>query len=744
MSSLTWGAGGTNRSTNTSGVGDGWYTPNLAMPNVRSIYDGTQPIYVASVTATAGTGNRSFTYATGSSGWRTSGYHNITNASVFTFRVTCISGNITLGLLGTGSQPTYWVSSGDPVNWNPNGPQPGAMTYYQAASAPTVNTLTPSTTTAGAIAINISAPSDNGGFAVTTYTHQFSTNSSFTAVVKEQQSAASTTTFTGLPTGVTIYHRVMAVTAVSTGVGKKGGASSIVHSFSLGTAPVDAAAIAVASTPSGQGANITITPPTNTGGLPITGYNIEYNQTLPTTGPVIPVTFTGTTGTISGLTPGATYRYRVAAVNSVGPGPWSGYTTKKQANPSTNPGDYFDGSTTATDDQTYSWTGTANNSTSIAVGHAPTGWMPFSTGAATSGGTGVVARVTGGASLPSGLNAGLFAARATFFTDATAAGFMIGTSPLATGRATVSEGQTYTGSIYVRMSKANNVAARIGWYNTSGTFLSASVGTAVAVGAGVWTRLLVTADAPATTLYANVSVIDVAGGTHVNWLGGDTISADAAMITLGDDALPYFDGSFADDSNYAYSWTGTANASTSLREAVVTTAVDPLADPDCPPVPLPPRPPIVLDDCIEDVGIWRRYWAAIPSGNVTDWLTMLPTMILTTGDFAVRQVRIRVYPNPFDYSIDMADTTNYCSEQIISYIPPDTVFTLDGPLQRVFAEVAGGAAIAADHLLYGTGGVPASWPSLSCGISYLASFDVPLDAPLENFTQPRVLLTRRT
>jgi hypothetical protein len=245
-----------------------------------------------------------------------------------------------------------------------------------------------------------------------------------------------------------------------------------------------------------------------------------------------------------------------------------------------------------------------------------------------------------------------------------------------------------------------------------------------------------------------VRAVDVTGDGWSLWQSGDVFLADDAMITVGQ-LFPYYDGSFPDDANYTYAWLATANASPSRRDVRPSVSIDPLADPDCDPLPQPPRPPVVLDECIEEVLIWRRYWAQIPAAEVSDWLTEVPTLAISTGSGGdpaqpkgARQVRIRVYPNPFGWPLEQIDPESYCSEQIISYIPPYSTLTLDGPLQRVFVSVSGGAELAGDHLLYGTGGIPATWPELSCGIQHVVSFDVPLDAPEGNI-QTEVWLTRR-
>ena len=506
--------------------------------------------------------------------------------------------------------------------------------------------------------------------------------------------------------------------------------------LSQATLPAVAPGMTVTSTPSGLSATVTLSPPGGVSG--VTQYNIEQRPLGTTT--VTPYTTTTTSYAATGLTPGVTYEWRASAnYGTTYTSPWTTWTPITQSNPSTSPGDYFDGSTVATADQTYRWTGTLGASTSEAVGHAPSGWLTFAQGATTSGGTGVVAQV-------SDPKSGAKGARVTFFTDATTAGFRVGTLNSDPGRTDVTSGASYVGTIWVKPSRSQRLAAELNWANTAGAFISTSLGTAVEVPAGVWTQLTVIADSPALAEWAGIRAIDVSGTGWSTWKGGDTITADAAMITLGAVPIDYFDGSFPDGNGYSYSWMGSADSSASIREAVAISLSDDLIDPDCPPVPLPPRPPIISDPCITDVGLWRRYYAMIPASEISDWLDVLPTFELRTYTLAERQVRIRIYPNPFNYPIPQVDTANWCAEQIVSYIPATSVMTLDGELQRTFASVSGGPTVAADHLLYGTGGTPATWPVLSCGMSYMVSFDTPVggDAPPPGNLTTTVTLTRRT
>jgi hypothetical protein len=168
-----------------------------------------------------------------------------------------------------------------------------------------------------------------------------------------------------------------------------------------------------------------------------------------------------------------------------------------------------------------------------------------------------------------------------------------------------------------------------------------------------------------------------------------------------------------------------------------------IVDPDCNPVVPPPRPPTVPSDCVDDTGIWRRVYITIPSDFVSDWLEVVPTMELHSTTVAARQVRIRYYPNPNGLAPSQINTSTWCAEQIVSYMPAKTVMTIDGVTQRTWAEVNGGNAQNADHLLYGTGGTPPSWPILSCGIAYVVSLEVPVDSPNGNITG-EIFVTTRT
>ncbi|QDH93090.1 minor tail protein [Microbacterium phage Margaery] len=566
----------------------------------------------------------------------------------------------------------------------------------------------------------------DGGSPITSWALQGALDPGFTNIVFTT-SSSGTTRVVGLQPGTTYYYRARGQNAIGVG-----GWSGTVSATTLPAVPPG---MTVAPALSGQSATVTLTPPGGISG--VTSYTVEYR--LASGGAATSVTGASPI-VVNGLTPGATYEWRALANFGSSPSPWTAWTTYFQPNPNTNPGNYFDGATADTADLDFRWNSTANNSPSTAFGKHATGWADFVQAAEVSGGSGAQYRVTGAiARYPEGQPAGSFSARYAFFGDANVAGFRAGTDPVV-GGAEVSEGGMYWASIYVQPSRAQRLAAGISWYDELGNLVSRQIGAAQVVPPGAPVRLAMNAMCPEDGM-ATVEAVDVAGTGWSKWLGGETITVDGGMVTVGIQ-YPYFDGNTPDTGQYEYAWLAAVNASPSTRTTLESDAVDPLADPDCPAPPSPPTPPVITDECITEVGVWRRYWVQVPPGEVAKWAATIPTLILTTGSQAAREVRIRVFENPDDVPASIFEPGEWVSEQIVRYMPPNTVLTVDGVSQRVRASVAGATPVAADHLLYGTGGGPASWPILACGIGYLIALDVPLDAALGNLTTD-LALTRR-
>lgn len=583
---------------------------------------------------------------------------------------------------------------------------------------PSVSNLTPT----GAKFTWAAAP--RGNSPITDYGLYVSTSPTFSTHVFNDWIGTGTsyTLSSILAPGTKYYARVRTRNDDGTGV-----YSDVVEFTTL---PATAPGLSVTPSASGTQATVVVTPPSGTTG--VTKYRVEIDSSVPGVGTSFELTPPTTSRVISNLTPGDIYQWRASAFYGTYQTPYTSWLARQQPDPNTSPGSYFDGNTTDTADLDYAWTGTANNSTSTTSMASPANWITFTQGVGSTGMIGVVARVRDNAPPAEGIRA----ARAIFMSDATAPGFRMGT----TG-ADIEGLAFYVGSIWVKSSRATRVKARLSFYDDVGGFIVSYDGDETEIARNVWTRLSVSQQAPPNGDTAGIFVLDTAGTGYNAWQGGDTLTADAAMISLGT-LYEYFDGDSLDTPEYWYAWLGTANASTSWRRDQAVSAVDPLADPDCPPIPLPPALPTIESDCIEEVGTWRRYVVVIPPTEVRQWSSTLPTLTLNTGSFAERQVRIRVYANPLDLSPELVDVTTWEAEMILSYIPKNTEIVLDGVTERVWANLSDGRTIPADQLLYGTGGVPATWPELRCGIGYVVTLDVPLEAPSGNL-DTSVILTQR-
>lgn len=513
-----------------------------------------------------------------------------------------------------------------------------------------------------------------------------------------------------------------------------------VAGVSLTTLPATAPGISVAPAPSGRTARVTMTPPSGVSG--VSSYKVEYR--LGASGVINTVTSSSVATTISGLAPGTLYQYRAQAVIGSYQSPKSAWISATQPAPSTTPGDYFDGDSPPKQDTSYIWLGTPKKSRSQEVGTSPLGWLTFAEGAAASGGAGVVVRSSGG-------HSGGSCARVIFTRDTENPGFIAGIGPLGAG--VVEAGANYWASIHLQLfAEQRKMQVGIAWYAANLSLISTSWGAATSIqtSQGAWLRMAMMAVAPAGAVKGAPVIRDVStsygygegpygegeygGAGEFPWApfrGGDFILLDDAMLTLST-LFPYFDGSTPDTPQYQYDWLGTPNASPSSRTTLDPLDVDLLADPDCPPPPAPPTVPAVPTSCIDEVGTWRRYWVVIPSGEIGEWKQVVPTVSVTTGPFAARQLRVRLFRNPGDLSPDGIDPNSWESEQIVSYVPANTTIVLDGTDERAYATVNGSEPRDAGRLLYGTGGGPPSWPTMSCGDGYALAFDVPLEAPAGN------------
>lgn len=150
-----------------------------------------------------------------------------------------------------------------------------------------------------------------------------------------------------------------------------------------------------------------------------------------------------------------------------------------------------------------------------------------------------------------------------------------------------------------------------------------------------------------------------------------------------------------------------------------------LFDPNCISPTPPPSAPAIVNECLETVTSWERYYIRVPATDVADWAASVPTIGIDSHSKAITQVRVRFHPNPFGFDPELVDPAVYCADFIVSYIPAGTRLLLNGMVKRASASRAGSSTVPAEHLLYSSSGGPMLWPELTCGIEYVMTVDVP-------------------
>jgi titin len=210
----------------------------------------------------------------------------LTNGTAYVFRVSATNS------IGTSA----WSSSSASVS-------PAAL-----PSAPTLLTLTPG---ANNVALTWAAPSNTGGFAVTDYTIEYSSNGGTNwSTFAHSASTATSITVTGLTNGTSYVFRVKAVTSIGTG---SASATSAAQLVAAAPGQLNVPTISNGNT---QATVSWVAPADN--GCAITAYRVDYSSNSGSTWSTFSSSATGTSVVVSGLTNGTAYVFRVAATNCMG------------------------------------------------------------------------------------------------------------------------------------------------------------------------------------------------------------------------------------------------------------------------------------------------------------------------------------------------------------------------------------------------------------------------------------------
>ena len=228
---------------------------------------------------------------------------SLTNATPYYFRVAAVNA------VGTGAYypgATDAAVSATPAPTAPTAPAAPSALMAMAANA--------------AVTLNWTAPTSDGGAAITGYMLEYDTDMNFSSSPTTVPTATAATSYivSALTNATPYYFRVAAVNAAGTGAYYPGATDAAVSATPAPTAP--AAPTALMAMAADAAVTLNWTAPSDNGGAAITGYMIEYSVNADFSSSPTTVAAPTTSHTVSSLANGTLYYFRVAAVNSVGTG----------------------------------------------------------------------------------------------------------------------------------------------------------------------------------------------------------------------------------------------------------------------------------------------------------------------------------------------------------------------------------------------------------------------------------------
>lgn len=312
----------------------GWSDPSANSNSVTPTLPVTVPS-APSISATAGDGQATATIVFGSNGNAAIDDREIqlssdggSNWSDFTEEAS-VSTTASITGLVNGTSYVFRVRAHNSAGWSEWSAASTAVipTPDFVASAPAAPTIT-SVTPGDAQVTVVFAPGDDGGSVITNYnvSYALAANTASWIDFERADSTATTVVVSGLTNGVAYVFRVNAENVVGAGVDSAPSASV---TPTPATPPVTVPAVPTAISAAGgtKGITVTFTPGAN-GGSAITDYAIWYSSNAGTTWTLFTDgTSTATKVLVTGLTAGASYLFKVAAVNAEGTGPAKATTT---------------------------------------------------------------------------------------------------------------------------------------------------------------------------------------------------------------------------------------------------------------------------------------------------------------------------------------------------------------------------------------------------------------------------------
>jgi hypothetical protein len=294
----------------------------------------------------------------------------LTNGTSYEFEVAATNG------AGTGS---FSAASGAVVPATTPGPPTGVAGTSNANTQSVVSWTT---------------PASNGGLAITTYTIQYSSNGGTSWSTWGTNPATSPATVTGLVNGTGYIFQVAA--SNSLGLGTYSAVSATATPATVPGQPTGVSGTTHANTQS----VVSWTAPASNGGATISAYTVQYSPSPYTTWTTATVAAGSSPYTVTGLTNGTSYEFRVSATNAAGTGAVSAVSAAVV--PATTPGAPTIGTAVKLTGTTASvvWTAPASNGglaiTAYTVQYSTNGGTSWTTLTTVSAGSPYTATVTTG------------------------------------------------------------------------------------------------------------------------------------------------------------------------------------------------------------------------------------------------------------------------------------------------------------------------------------------------------------